>query len=218
MRAPLLISYRLFSCCDTAPALRTIAAWAILPDDVQIGRQSHPAMDGRCASTACLRVSKVRCAYARRVVRGSAWPISSWTACTGAPELMRRTRAQQVLACPPDSRQRPSSRRVRTALTRLAVLWLLSNRVAMNGEAVRPKEALAAWQRLADDPRSIRIESEPATHEHRFASLVTGREPTPNLWTDAWLAALALSLDYEMTTFDRGFPPHAARSLMRINA
>jgi predicted nucleic acid-binding protein len=23
-------------------------------------------------------------------------------------------------------------------------------------------------------------------------------QPTPNLWTDAWLAALALSLDYEM--------------------
>ena len=90
-------------------------------------------------------------------------------------------------------------------LTRLAVLRLLSNRVAMNGEAVRPKEALAAWQRLAEDPRSIRIESEPATHEHRFASLITGREPTPNLWTDAWLAALALSLDYEMATFDRGF-------------
>ena len=90
-------------------------------------------------------------------------------------------------------------------LTRLAVLRLLSNRVAMNGDPVRPKEALAAWQQLADDPRSIRIDSEPATHERRFATLVAGREPTPNLWTDAWLAALALSLDYEMTTFDRGF-------------
>ena len=27
----------------------------------------------------------------------------------------------------------------------------------------------------------------------------------PNLWADAWLAALAQSLDYEVTTFDRGF-------------
>ena len=70
---------------------------------------------------------------------------------------------------------------------------------------VKPKEALAAWQQLADDPRSVHIEAEPPTHEHRFTALVTGREPTPNLWTDAWLAALALSLDYEMTTFDRGF-------------
>ena len=90
-------------------------------------------------------------------------------------------------------------------LTRLAVLRLLSNRVAMNGEPVKPKEALAAWQQLADDPRSYYIDSEPAAHEHRFASLVGGREPTPNLWTDAWLAALALSLDYEVATFDRGF-------------
>jgi toxin-antitoxin system PIN domain toxin len=90
-------------------------------------------------------------------------------------------------------------------LTRLAVLRLLSNRAAMNGNPVKPKEALSAWQQLADDPRSVHIESEPPTHEHRFNVLVTGREPTPNLWTDAWLAALAWSLDYEMTTFDRGF-------------
>jgi uncharacterized protein len=90
-------------------------------------------------------------------------------------------------------------------LTRLAVLRLLSNRVAMSGNPVKPKEALSAWQQLADDPRAVHIESEPPTHEQRFTTLVTGREPTPNLWTDAWLAALALSLDYEMTTFDRGF-------------
>lgn len=89
-------------------------------------------------------------------------------------------------------------------LTRLAVLRLLSNRVAMNGDPVKPKEALAAWQQLANDPRSIHIDP-PATHEHRFASVAAGREPTPNLWTDAWLAALALSLDYEVATFDRGF-------------
>ena len=90
-------------------------------------------------------------------------------------------------------------------LTRLAVLRLLSNRVAMNGDPVKPKEALAAWQQLADDPRSMHVDLEPATHEHRFVALVAGREATPNLWTDAWLAALALSRDYELTTFDREF-------------
>ena len=60
-------------------------------------------------------------------------------------------------------------------------------------------------ERLSNDPRSFHIDSNPAEHESRFVALVTSREPTPNLWADAWLAALAISLDYEVTTFDRGF-------------
>jgi predicted nucleic acid-binding protein len=75
----------------------------------------------------------------------------------------------------------------------------------MNGSPVSPDEALKAWHRLSDDPRSFYIDVEPADHESRFASLVSPREPSPNLWTDAWLAALAMSLDYEFVTFDRGF-------------
>jgi len=75
----------------------------------------------------------------------------------------------------------------------------------MNGAPVKPNEALKAWRKLADDPRSIYVDAVPVEHENRFVSLVSGREPAPNLWTDAWLAALALALDYEMTTFDRGF-------------
>jgi uncharacterized protein len=90
-------------------------------------------------------------------------------------------------------------------ITRLAVLRLLPNKVAMNGAPVRPEEALNAWGRLSNDPRSFHIDSSPAEHESRFVALVTSQEPTPNLWADAWLAALAMSLDYEVTTFDRGF-------------
>ena len=90
-------------------------------------------------------------------------------------------------------------------LTRLAVLRLLTNRVAMNGTPVSHDEALKAWGRLSNDPRSFHVDGEPAEHESRFVSLVSSRQPTPNLWTDARLAALAMSLDYEMTTFDRGF-------------
>jgi toxin-antitoxin system PIN domain toxin len=90
-------------------------------------------------------------------------------------------------------------------LTRLAVLRLLTNRVAMNGAPVSPDEALKAWGRLSNDPRSFNVDGEPAEHESRFVSLVSSRQPTPNLWTDAWLAALSMSFDYEMVTFDRGF-------------
>lgn len=90
-------------------------------------------------------------------------------------------------------------------LTRLAVLRLLTNRTAMNGMPISPTAALAAWEQLSGDPRAFSIEAEPVSHEGRFARLVAGREPTPNIWTDAWLAALAQSLDYDLTTFDRGF-------------
>ncbi len=74
-------------------------------------------------------------------------------------------------------------------ITRLAVLRLLTNRVAMNGAPVRPEEALDAWGRLSNDPRSFQVDSNPAEHESRFVLLVTSREPTPNLWAHAWLAA-----------------------------
>jgi toxin-antitoxin system PIN domain toxin len=90
-------------------------------------------------------------------------------------------------------------------LTRLAVLRLLTNRIAMNGEPITPGKALKAWQQIANDPRSTLIDAEPASHEKFFVTLVSGRQPTPNLWTDAWLAALAQALDFELATFDRGF-------------
>ena len=90
-------------------------------------------------------------------------------------------------------------------LTRLAVLRLLTNRVAMNGAPITPEVALNAWDALAADPRSVFLDAAPSTHESFFVSMVAGREPTPNLWTDAWLAALARSLDHDVVTFDRGF-------------
>jgi predicted nucleic acid-binding protein len=86
----------------------------------------------------------------------------------------------------------------------MAALRLLTNRVAMNGAPTTPEVALNAWQFLAADPRSVFIDVAPSSQENLFASMVAGRQPTPNLWTDAWLAALARSLDHELVTFDRG--------------
>jgi predicted nucleic acid-binding protein len=87
----------------------------------------------------------------------------------------------------------------------MAVLRLLTNRVAMNGAPTTPEVALNAWQVLAADPRSVFVDVAPSSHENLFASMVAGRQPTPSIWTDAWLAALARSLDHELVTFDRGF-------------
>jgi len=62
-------------------------------------------------------------------------------------------------------------------LTRLAVLRLLTNKIAMNGIPITPDEAVRAWRQLQNDPRSLQIEAEPIDHEPRFVALISGREP-----------------------------------------
>src|ERR1700730_13242299 len=102
-------------------------------------------------------------------------------------------------------------------LTRGAVLRLFNNRIAMNGGPTAPVISLNAWQVLAADPRSVFVDVAPSTHEKLFASMVAGRQPTPNLWTDAWFAALARSLDHDLVTFDRGFKSFEGIKLNLLN-
>ena len=102
-------------------------------------------------------------------------------------------------------------------LTRMAVLRLLTNRVAMNGAPTTPEVALNAWRALAADPRSVFVDVAPSSHENFLTSMVTVRQPTSNLWTDAWLAALARSLDHELVTFDRGFKSFDGIKLSLLN-
>lgn len=88
---------------------------------------------------------------------------------------------------------------------RMALLRLLSNRHVMGSTVQRPEAAWAAVEALATEPRIVTIHEVPPDHTAHWRRNVGGREPTPDLWTDAWLAALAQSLDCEMVTFDRGF-------------
>jgi len=101
-------------------------------------------------------------------------------------------------------------------LTRLAVLRLLTNRVAMNGAPVSPDEALSAWHRLSEDPRCFHVDAEPADYEPRFVLLVSSREPTPNLWTDAYLAAFAKCARLRLVTFDQGFSRFAGLNFLLL--
>jgi toxin-antitoxin system PIN domain toxin len=95
---------------------------------------------------------------------------------------------------------------------RMALLRLLSNTRVMGSGTLRPAQAWTAVQRLLDDPRIVVVEQPPAAHAQLWYANVARREPTPDLWTDAWLAALAQSTDCEMVTFDRGF-----RSFAKLN-
>lgn len=88
--------------------------------------------------------------------------------------------------------------------TRLAVLRLLTNPKAMDGRAVSPEAALAAWDALALDPRTFWCDPT-SGHELIFRRYVAGRQASPNLWTDAWLAAHAESQGFRLASFDGGF-------------
>ncbi len=89
-------------------------------------------------------------------------------------------------------------------LTRMGILRLLTNSKAMNGQPLSTLDALAVWDALMADPRCFWTESNSA-HEAIFRRYVTGRVPSPNLWSDAWLAAHAESHAWRLTSFDSDF-------------
>jgi toxin-antitoxin system PIN domain toxin len=88
---------------------------------------------------------------------------------------------------------------------RLGLLRLLTNSKAMEGVPVDPEEALAAWDALEADERTFLIDNPTSLSESCFRKNVVGRVPTPNLWTDALLAAWAEAAGCRLTSFDGGF-------------
>lgn len=88
---------------------------------------------------------------------------------------------------------------------RMALLRLLANVRVMGSGTLRPEQAWDAVDHLINDPRISLIDQTPQAHARHWHANIAGREPSPNLWTDAWLAALAQATDCEMATFDRDF-------------
>ncbi len=86
----------------------------------------------------------------------------------------------------------------------MAVLRLLTNTKAMGGQPATLHEALVAWDALSADPRCLWLDAD-AAHEPFLRQFVTGRQSSPNLWSDAWLAALAASKGLQLTSFDADF-------------
>ena len=101
---------------------------------------------------------------------------------------------------------------------RMALLRLLTNARVMSSGVLRPTQAWDAVQQLIDDPRISMVDQVAETHSGHWRANVMRREPTPDLWTDAWLAALAQANDLELVTFDRGFRSFAKLKLHLLSA
>lgn len=100
---------------------------------------------------------------------------------------------------------------------RMAILRLLTNVRVMGSGTLRPQQAWDVVDLLVNDPRIVVVDQVPSTHAGHWRSNVARREPSPDLWTDAWLAALAQATDCEMTTFDRGFRSFAKLRLKLLS-
>ncbi len=79
-------------------------------------------------------------------------------------------------------------------------------------QALTNDEALGFLTRVCSDPAVATIH-EVHTTRSLWLKLARGNQPSPNVWMDAYLAALAISLDAEMVTFDQGFQSYTRHGL-----
>ncbi len=89
-------------------------------------------------------------------------------------------------------------------LSRLGVLRLLCTPQVMGPDVLLPNAAVEAMETLEADGR-ITLLPEPVGVDSILKSLVATCRTTPNLWSDAYLAAFATAAKLQIVTFDRGF-------------
>ncbi|HSQ56968.1 MAG TPA: TA system VapC family ribonuclease toxin [Gemmata sp.] len=89
-------------------------------------------------------------------------------------------------------------------MTQQGLLRLASNAKVFPKDAVNLTDAWKLFDRILLDPQ-IRFADEPPGLESRWRNFSQGGTFSPNVWSDAYLAAFAVAGGYELVTFDRGF-------------
>ncbi len=88
--------------------------------------------------------------------------------------------------------------------TQQGFLRLSNNPQVFPGDAVSTSAAWQLYDATLSDPRVAFVE-EPSGLEIVWRQFTHGRQFTPKLWNDAYLAAFAQTGGHEVVTFDRGF-------------
>ena len=89
-------------------------------------------------------------------------------------------------------------------LTQMGFLRLASNPQVMGNNAATLQQAWDAYDALWADPR-VGYVDEPVGVESIWRSLTQAAAFSPKVWNDAYLAAFAQAIDFEIVTFDHGF-------------
>jgi uncharacterized protein len=89
-------------------------------------------------------------------------------------------------------------------ITLLGMLRLLSNSKSMNGNPFTPERAWEISQTYLDLPE-VTLYPDPPEADKHLAQWSKARFFSPKLWTDAWIAALALEHGCRVVSFDAHF-------------
>ena len=90
-------------------------------------------------------------------------------------------------------------------VTQLALLRHLTNSNIMGAFVQTQQQAWSTYDKMAADARVMFIEENPET-EMQFRSVTQRGSPSRQLWTDAYLSALAISSGIQLVTLDKHFP------------
>jgi hypothetical protein len=100
-----------------------------------------------------------------------------------------------------------AGRESRTAfcrVTQMGFLRLLTNSPVMGDDVLNQRQAWGVYEQLARDPRVV-FALEPPDIEPVWKKLTQSPFAATGLWTDAYIAALALLHNFQVVSFDRGF-------------
>jgi hypothetical protein len=89
-------------------------------------------------------------------------------------------------------------------ITQMGFLRLLTNPRVMGDEVLNQRQAWGIYEQLARDPRVV-FALEPPDIEPVWKKLTQSVFAATGLWTDAYIAALALLHNFQVVSFDKGF-------------
>jgi toxin-antitoxin system PIN domain toxin len=89
-------------------------------------------------------------------------------------------------------------------VTEMAFLRHLTNKTIMGDDVLSPTEAWSKSHEFRALPE-VRFLAEPAGLEVQWGAFSDLGRTSPNLWTDAYLAAFAKCAGLRLVTFDQGF-------------
>lgn len=106
-----------------------------------------------------------------------------------------------------------------TRVTMLGMIRLLINPVVMQNKPFALAEAISAYKAFRALPEVIWLDEEQKTAAHvdsTLAQWAASDKLTPQVWTDSYLASLAIATECRIVSFDGDFKRFNGLSLLRL--